>query len=153
MTGIVSSVGVEAADDLAAAHGACFAKPWSAAAFTELMATAGTVALASADKTGLAGLILIRAVEGEAEILTVAVHPQARRKGLGRKLVEVAAKTAVAAGATTLWLEVGVENAAALALYAVTGFEAAGRRKGYYQHADGAEDALILRRVLNTITA
>ena len=140
-------------DDLAALHAACFPKPWSAAAFTELMATAGTIALASRGEAGLAGLILVRAVEDEAEILTVAVHPQARREGLGRRLVEAAAKAAVGVGAKTLWLEVGVDNAAALALYAMTGFEAAGRRKGYYQHAGGTEDALILRRVLNTIAA
>ena len=152
MTWLVARVDVDAAEGLAAAHGACFAKPWSADDFAELIATPGAIALASADERGVAGLILIRAVEGEAEILTVAVHPRTRRAGLGRQLVEAAARAAAAAGAKTLWLEVGVDNAAALALYEVAGFEAAGRRKAYYQHAGGAEDALILRRVLNTMT-
>lgn len=143
---------MEAANELAATHGACFPRPWSKADFINLMA-AGAVALASHDEAGLSGLILIRSVVDEAEILTVAVHPRARRDGLGRQLIEAAATAAAAMGAGTLWLEVGAGNAAALALYAATGFEAAGRRKAYYPHADGAEDALMLRRVLNTITA
>jgi len=143
-------VGLEAVDDLAAVHAVCFPKPWSAADFSELI-VGGAAALTAPGEAGLAGLLLIRAVEEEAEILTVAVHPQARGKGLGRQLIEAAARTAAVEGAQTLWLEVGVDNAVALALYAAAGFEAAGRRKAYYQHEGGAEDALILRRVLNTI--
>ena len=118
----------------------------------ELMATPGTVALACADDMGVTGLTLVRTVEGDAEILTLAVHPRARRQGLGRRLVEAAAKIAADDGAKALWLEVGARNAGALALYGMAGFEAAGRRRAYYQHAQGAEDALIFRRVLNTIT-
>ena len=153
MTPTISRVGLDAVDDLAATHAACFPKPWSAADLAELMTTTGAVVLAIPKEEGVAGFILIRVVEDEAEILTLAVHPRARRGGLGRHLVEAAVETAGAVGAKTLWLEVGAGNLAALALYAATGFEAAGRRKGYYKRAGGAEDALILRRVLNTIAA
>ncbi|MEO6340151.1 MAG: ribosomal protein S18-alanine N-acetyltransferase [Caulobacteraceae bacterium] len=153
MTVVISRVGPEAADALAATHAACFAKPWTAADFTELMTAPGATAVVVSGEAGVLALILIRAVEDEAEILTVAVRPEARRGGVGRRLVEAAAEIAAEAGAETLWLEVGVDNAAALALYAAAGFEPSGRRKGYYRHAGRAEDALILRRVLNTIAA
>ncbi len=99
------------------------------------------------------GFILARAVAGEAEVLTLAVHPDARRQGAGLALVQAAAEVALATGAETLWLEVAEDNAAALALYAAAGFEEAGRRRGYYPRADGRADALTLRCRLNSAPA
>jgi ribosomal-protein-alanine N-acetyltransferase len=90
-------------------------------------------------------MALIRAIAGEAEILTLAV-PQARRgEGLGRRLVEAALDTARAAGAGRMYLEVSEANPAAEALYRKCGFGDAGRRKRYYK--DGS-DALVLARSL-----
>jgi len=97
------------------------------------------------------GFIVVRAVAGEAEILTLAVHPKARRQGLGRTLVQAAAATAATFGAEAFWLEVAVDNAAAIALYAETGFHTAGRRPGYYARKGGERvDALVMRRLLNS---
>ena len=91
------------------------------------------------------GFILIRVVADEAEILTLAVRPQARRHGLGLSLVEQAAQTAAEHGAARLFLEVAEDNAAARSLYARAGFETAGRRPRYYARANGpAVDALLL---------
>jgi ribosomal-protein-alanine N-acetyltransferase len=98
------------------------------------------------------GFIVVRAVAGEAEILTLAVHPEARRQGLGRALVESAATTAQTLGAEAFWLEVATDNAAATALYAAAGFESAGRRPGYYGRKGGERiDALVMRRLLNSV--
>jgi ribosomal-protein-alanine N-acetyltransferase len=98
------------------------------------------------------GFIVVRAVAGEAEILTLAVHPEARRLGLGRALVQAAATTARTFGAEAFWLEVAVDNAAATALYAATGFEPAGRRPYYYARPGGERvDALVMRRLLNSV--
>ena len=91
------------------------------------------------------GFILIRVVADEAEILTLAVRPAARREGLGARLVEAAVVRAAARGAERMFLEVAEDNVAARALYARTGFVEAGRRRGYYARADGSrEDALVL---------
>ena len=87
------------------------------------------------------GFILARVVGDEAEILTLAVAPAARCKGFGKALVRSAAAHAASLGATSLFLEAGVRNDAAQALYRGLGFVAVGRRKAYY--AD--EDADILR--------
>ena len=87
------------------------------------------------------GFVLARAVAGEAEILTLAVAPAARGKGLGRALLQAAISKAQALGAQTMFLEVGADNPAALALYAGLGFTKVGDRKGYYQ----GRDALVLR--------
>ena len=78
--------GGDRAERFAAIHAEAFAgphdAPWSAAAFADLLAQAGVFAAEAAD-----GFILMRAVADEAEILTLAVRPAARRGGLGGRLV------------------------------------------------------------------
>ncbi|HEY4585046.1 MAG TPA: ribosomal protein S18-alanine N-acetyltransferase [Brevundimonas sp.] len=128
---------------LAAIHAEAFEAPWDQAALAELLASPGVFAVAEEG-----GFILIRVVVDEAEILTLAVRPSARRAGLGGRLVEAAVVRAAALGAERMFLEVAEGNAAARALYARSGFVEMGRRRGYYSHADGRrEDALTL--VLN----
>ena len=122
--------------DLAALHAAAFKDAWSVTSIRDLFATPGIFAFAVPD-----GFILARAAGGEAEILTLAVAPTARRKGFGAALVQSAAAHAATLGATSLFLEVGVHNDAAQALYRGLGFAAVGRRKAYYAN----EDADILR--------
>lgn len=133
----------EDAGDLAALHAAAFASPWSRADLADLLVSPGAFALLAEGE----GFILCRAIAGEAEILTLAVAPAARRRGTGRALVEAAAGVAGTLGAETLFLEVAHDNAAALALYDAAGFSRVGLRRGYY--ATGA-DAVVMRRALNT---
>lgn len=126
--------------ELAAIHAEAFDAPWDTEAFRALLDQTGVIACTEGD-----GFILIRVVADEAEILTLAVRPAARRRGLGARLTAGAAARARALGATRLFLEVAEDNAAARGLYAALGFEAAGRRRGYYARKGGpAVDALIL---------
>lgn len=136
------------AERLAALHAAAFAglheAPWNAAAFADLLQQAGVFAVESAD-----GFILMRTVADEAEILTLAVRPGARRAGLGGRLVGEGVLAAATRGAARVFLEVAEDNAAARALYARAGFAEAGRRRGYYGAGDGGRrDALLLARDL-----
>ena len=128
---------------LAALHALAFDHPWGVEEIATLLASPGGFALVVEDQ----GFILCRAIAGEAEILTLAVAPAARRRGTGRALVEAAAGLAEGLEADSLFLEVAHDNTAALALYAAAGFERVGLRKGYY--ASGA-DAVVMRRTLNT---
>ncbi len=77
-----------------------------------------------------------------ADVMTVAVTPQARGAGLGRRLLR--ALVALAAGAEALMLEVRADNGAARALYGSEGFEVVSVRRRYY----GDVDALVMRRLL-----
>lgn len=134
---------------LAKAHASAFEAPWPPEAFVELLASPGAFALAAIDEAPV-GLILMRAIAGEAEVLTLAVEPSHRRRGVARALLQAGLVQAAAAGAREVFLEVAADNAAALQLYRQTGFETAGHRGGYYRQAGGAAiDALVLRRVLN----
>lgn len=125
---------------LAERHAAAFSAPWDAPAFEALLDQTGVFVIEEPE-----GFILLRAVADEAEVLTLAVRPSARRRGLGSRLVSEGAIAAVSRGATRLFLEVADDNAAALALYTRAGFVEAGRRPGYYTRPDGGrQDALIL---------
>jgi len=126
---------------LARLHAQAFDAPWDAPALGGLLRQAGVFGLG----VDTAGFILCRVVADEAEILTLATAPSARRQGLGRRLVEAAAETAALRGATRLFLEVADDNAAARALYTRAGFVEVGRRRGYYARSEGgAVDALVL---------
>ncbi len=130
------------AGGLATLHAEAFDTSWPASAFADLLGQPGVVLEGEAD-----GFILIRAAADEAEILTLAVRPAARRQGLGARLVRNATDRAAALGATRMFLEVAEDNAPARALYEALGFESAGRRPRYYPRAEGpAVDALLLVR-------
>ena len=130
--------------ELARLHEQAFSMPWSAREFADLLSQPGVIAIAEPD-----GFVLIRIVLDEAEILTLAVIPAARRLGLGRRLVEEAAVAATKGGAARLFLEVAEDNAPARALYDRAGFSQIGRRKAYYAAADGSRtDAVVMSRDL-----
>jgi ribosomal-protein-alanine N-acetyltransferase len=133
---------------LAKAHASAFEAPWPPEAFAGLMATPGVFALAAIDHA-LVGLILMRAIAGEAEVLTLGVEPGHRRRGVALALLRAGLAQARALGAEAAFLEVAADNAGALALYRQEGFEPSGQRAGYYRRAGGeAVDALVLRRTL-----
>lgn len=132
---------------LAALHAASFPDPWSAESFAVLLSQPG-VAGWLADDPLLGpphGLLLARAAADEAEILTLAVAPLARRGGAGSALVDEMLRVLKDGATRRVFLEVAANNAAALALYARKGFAPCGLRAGYYA---GSIDATIMERTL-----
>jgi ribosomal-protein-alanine N-acetyltransferase len=101
---------------------------------------------AETDDGELLGWAGVRVIGDEAEILTVGVLPAARRQGIGRLLVADLLDHARQRGARQVFLEVRVDNPAALALYGSEGFERIGIRPGYY--AGGRVDAVSMARAL-----
>lgn len=133
---------------LARLHAAAFTHPppWSEAAFAGLLASPAVTLLAA---PGSRAFLLGRRVADEAEILTLATHPGARRQGLARELLARFLDAARGPAPVTVHLEVAEDNAAALALYGAFGFAEAGRRPGYYRDRAGRpRAALLLRRGL-----
>jgi ribosomal-protein-alanine N-acetyltransferase len=135
---------------LATVHALAFDSPWPPEAFTGLLQSPGVFALAAVDDA-LIGLILMRAIAGEAEVLTLAVTPSHQRRGAARALMTAGLSLAATLGAQGAFLEVAADNVAAIALYRGAEFEPVGRRAGYYARPAGpAVDALVLRRTLNS---
>jgi ribosomal protein S18 acetylase RimI-like enzyme len=69
--------------------------------------------------------------------LAMAILPEARGRGGGRRLLDTIAEHARDRGAHKLHLEAWVENARAIALYATNGFEVEGVRRHHYRRRDG----------------
>lgn len=128
---------------LAALHAGAFPDdPWDAERLAPLAFGPGAITLMLPG-----GFILMRVAADEAEVITIAVDPTARRRGLGRRLLAAGLATAFASAAAAVFLEVATDNAAALALYAASGFIEVGRRKRYYHRGTApAVDALVLKR-------
>jgi len=135
---------------LAELHASAFDEPWSADEILRFAEDRGGFALAVEDGKALAGFILCRLIAGEAEVLTLAVRPAARRRGVARALLEAAIVLA-APTAESMFLEVAADNPGAVALYEGAGFETVGSRAGYYgRPSAGSVDALVMRRTLNS---
>lgn len=140
-------VGAASAEMLAILHAESFppAERWTAGAIALLLDLPGHFALIAVLDDDPAGFAMGRATAGEAEVLTLAVRPSARRTGAGRALLSALVEEAADRGAGTLFLEVSDRNPAARALYSAAGATEAGRRRRYYP--DGS-DALVLRMEL-----
>ena len=133
-------VGRDSSELLAVLHKQCFERPWDAAAIDAVLDHPGAIAFATEG-----GFILMRQAADEAEVLTLAVVPNARRRGIGAALVRAACDQAYSCRVGAVFLEVAEDNAGARALYARLGFIEAGRRSAYY--ADGV-NAVVMRRAL-----
>lgn len=134
-------------EDLAELHERCFTtpRPWSAAEFAAFLRDPHVLILG-----GATAFALGRVIADEAELLTIAVAPEQRRKGLARRLLADFERAVAGRGALTCFLEVAAGNAPAIALYRGAKYTETGRRRGYYRLADGAaEDALVLSRRLD----
>lgn len=134
---------------MSALHAACFVtpRPWSSAEFSDLLSVPGVFVVGGAE-----GFALGRALAGEAELLTLAVHPSKRRQGRGRQLLSAFEAEAMAREAEAAFLEVAADNGAAIALYRRAGFVDAGRRPGYYRPPrGGAIDALVMRKAFQHV--
>lgn len=86
---------------------------------------------------------LFSRVLDEAELLRIAVAPEARRQGLARQLLQQAMHELSSVGVRHLFLEVRASNQAAQGLYTGLGWRPTGVRKDYYPQGMEREDALL----------
>jgi ribosomal-protein-alanine N-acetyltransferase len=148
---IIRPLRADRAEDCARIHAGGFAYPWSSAEIGALVSSGNTVGSAALDPANsrLRGFALSRVVIDEAEVLTIAVDPAWRGRGVGRDLMREHLARATLAGARVIFLEVDAANASALALYDRYRFVKVGERPGYYRRPDGKPaTALVMRRDL-----
>ncbi|HRK22204.1 MAG TPA: ribosomal protein S18-alanine N-acetyltransferase [Fimbriimonadaceae bacterium] len=116
--------------------------PWSERSFRGELTNPQSVfvtAIGDGKVIGYAGLWI---VVDEGHITTVAVDPDYRRKGIGKRLTTEVLSRAKELGIACATLEVRASNEAAINLYEGLGFVQSARRKGYYP--DNREDAIVM---------
>ncbi|MBX9035007.1 ribosomal protein S18-alanine N-acetyltransferase [Gordonibacter massiliensis (ex Traore et al. 2017)] len=122
---------------------ASFRDPWTPLAFALELRHNPCAHYAAAVVDGdVAGYLGWWGTPEGAAIVRVAVDPALRKAGVGRALVEQAARRAREEGHAALKLEVRAGNAVACAFYARLGFLVVAVRAGYYD--DPPEDALVM---------
>ena len=146
---IISEAGPQDAAAIAALHVASFQRGWGEDEVHRLLIEHNIIAHRTLAGGTLIGFILSRLAAAEAEILSVAIAPAKRGRGLARPLLDLHLRRLAGLGARAVFLEVGENNGPACALYRKAGFHEVGRRKGYYPAgSEGVVTALVLRRDL-----
>lgn len=116
--------------------------PWSERSFRNEITNPQSHFLVAKVGDEVVGYAGYWAIVDEAHVTTVAVHPDHRRMGLGKRLVRELLEHAQKVGIRCATLEVRRSNQAALSLYRQFGFEEVAIRRGYYP--DNAEDAVVM---------
>lgn len=129
---------------MARVHAAAFLRPWSEKSFEDMMTQKHTFAIGGFEQNELAAFILGSLVKDEAEILTLAVDPKFQRRGFGLKLIETFEEYVSRQGAHKIFLDVAIDNEAALQLYRRLHYKRMGQRQNYYLSETGTQTALTM---------
>ena len=134
-------------EEMASLHASAFAgqgRAWTAQEFAALLDSDLVFAINSPNVFALG-----RVIAGEAELLTLAAHPDFQRQGLARACLARYEAKARNLGAETMFLEVAADNAAALGLYVSAGYTRMAVRAGYYHRAGMSPvDAVMMRKTV-----
>ena len=116
--------------------------PWSEKAIADTLAQSGCIFLHAPH-----GFLIARQILDEAEILAVAVDPDAQRSGIATRLITAFHDAHEKQGIATAFLEVASQNTAARDFYKAHGYTESGLRKRYYRRPDGNfDDAVLMAR-------
>jgi ribosomal-protein-alanine N-acetyltransferase len=137
------------APKLAQLHGASFHRGWGEGEFEQMMAERNTLVHRLRQGRKTIGFAVSRMAADEAEILSIAIEPSHRGRGLSRTLLLTHLGHLAGRGVRTVFLEVEENNQPACRLYNRAGFAVTGRRERYYQQEGQQLNALIMRRDLS----
>ncbi len=131
-------------DEVLVLEKTCFPDdPWNRASFENELTNPNAYFLVARDdeKGEVVGYGGVWAMYDVGDITNIAVRPDYRREGIGRKILNLLIDLCKEKGMTEITLEVRQSNLPAQRLYTSEGFEICGLRKRYYQNK---EDAVIM---------
>jgi ribosomal-protein-alanine N-acetyltransferase len=143
------ALGAENAAEMAQVHQAAFpdAQAWGARQFEELLRQTSVQSRAVVEQGKILSFLLVQIAADQAEILTIATLPAARRQGAAAALLIDAEPRLVRDGIKVWLLEVAEDNRDAIAFYQALGFRTDGRRRSYYQRLEGNRvDAILMSK-------
>lgn len=121
-----------------------FKKPWTEEMFLNSFLNKKVSFKVAFDNGKIAGFCLYWTIEGETELLNIAVDPLYRRRSIAKSMLEYMEKDIKKENSGIVFLEVRESNVAAISLYTSLGYRKAGIRKKYYVD----EDAIVLRKII-----
>jgi ribosomal-protein-alanine N-acetyltransferase len=139
----VSSARRSDVPEIAALAAASFPNPWRAGAFEQELGLTEARLWVAREGAKRIGYLAARRIADEVHVLSIAVDPPRRRRGVASALLSALLREETVRGARCALLEVGASNLAARAFYANAGFVAVGRRPRYYPNG---EDAFLMTR-------
>lgn len=147
----IAPAGLAMVPVIGALHVACFDDPWSEKSIAEVLASPGVFALLAVtpDHEGggmPCGFAIARVSGDEAELLSIGVGQDWRRRGIARRLIDAVLAAIEMRRVRRLYLEVAEDNEGARRLYGRYDFVQVGRRDGYYRRRDGSVAALTMCR-------
>lgn len=135
---------------LLAIENQCHSHPWTRGNFIDSLAMGYAMELLWAGDILLGYFVAMSGVD-EAHLLNITVNPACRGQGWAPVLLGRLRDWAASTGAARIWLEVRQSNQRARHVYERFGFEAVGRRKGYYPVSPlEREDAIVMRYPIPT---
>jgi len=117
--------------------------PYPGALFLDWQRRSPSLFLVALGEGTIVGYVLAAVDKGDGRIISIAVDPSHRRRGVGRQLAEEALRRLETAGADSIALETRLDNEASIRLWRRLGFAPVGTARSYYE--DGA-DALVMSR-------
>lgn len=117
---------------------------WSEAAIAGMLGMPGVMTRLVHNNNQAMGMAMWRAVADEAELLTIGILPTGRGQGMGRALLLDGVEKLSGCGVETFFLEVAINNEAAIHLYQRNGFSIVGRRRNYYGTGTVCVDAHVM---------
>ena len=122
----------------------CFHDPWSENSIASELGNRLSLWFVAEEDGRVVGYVGSQTVLGETDMMNIATHPDYRKQGIARALINTLISALAEQGSHSLMLEVRASNEPAKSLYGSMGFESVGIRKNYYRNP--REDALILRK-------
>ena len=144
---MIRRMSVEDVPQIAALEKVCFSDPWSERSIATELSNPYSLWLVWEEEGTVLGYIGSQSVPPEADVMNLAVAPQARKQKIGSKLLTALCDVLHSQGIDKLLLEVRASNVPAICLYERFGFEVLGRRPKYY--VNPVEDAYIMGKELS----
>ena len=147
---VIEPASLRDAGRLAELHGASFHRGWGEGEFESMLTERNTLVHRQRIGRKIVGFVVSRMAADEAEILSIAVAPSHRGRGLSEHLLLTHLGHLAGRGVRTIFLEVEENNRPARRLYDKTGFVVTGRRERYYREPNGQQlNAVMMRRDLS----
>lgn len=138
------------ADAVATLHARSFYRGWPRQDVEAYLVDRDTPTLIACDaKRRIAGFAMLRLLGEDVELMTIAVEPKFRGRGVGEALLRACFEDLLMTAGKRMVLEVAADNPAAIRLYQKLGFQKISERQGYYARPDGEPaTALVMARKL-----